>query len=60
MPFRTSRPKPWRSPSGIGAPVKLTWTRTDDIHHDFFRAGGFEQLKAAIDEDGKLTAWDQH
>lgn len=44
----------------VSAPVKLTWTRTDDIHHDFFRAGGFEQLKAAIDENGKLAAWDQH
>lgn len=41
-------------------PVKLTWTRTDDIHHDFFRAGGFEQLKGAVDENGKLAAWDQH
>ncbi|XOV82788.1 MAG: molybdopterin cofactor-binding domain-containing protein [bacterium] len=44
----------------VGVPVKLTWTRTDDIHHDFFRAGGFEQMKAAIDADGKLAAWDQH
>ena len=43
-----------------GAPVKLTWTRTDDIHNDFFRAGGFENMKAAITPDGKLAAWDQH
>lgn len=43
-----------------GVPVKLTWTRTDDIHNDFFRAGGFENMKAAIDPDGKLAAWDQH
>ena len=43
-----------------GVPVKLTWTRTDDIHNDFFRAGGFEHLKAAIDPDGRLAAWDQH
>jgi len=43
-----------------GVPVKLTWTRTDDIHNDFFRAGGFENMKAAIDADGKLAAWDQH
>ena len=43
-----------------GVPVKLTWTRTDDIHNDFFRAGGFENMKAAIDTDGKLAAWDQH
>jgi isoquinoline 1-oxidoreductase beta subunit len=41
-------------------PVKLTWTRTDDIHNDFFRVGGFENMKGAIDADGKLAAWDQH
>ncbi len=43
-----------------GVPVKLSWTRTDDIHNDFFRAGGFENMKAAIDADGRLAAWDQH
>ena len=41
-------------------PVKLTWTRTDDIHNDFFRVGGFQNMKAALDADGKLAAWDQH
>jgi len=43
-----------------GVPVKLTWTRTDDMHNDFFRVGGFENMKGAIDADGKLAAWDQH
>lgn len=43
-----------------GVPVKLTWTRTDDMHNDYFRAGGFENMQAAIDPDGKLAAWDQH
>ncbi len=45
---------------GAGVPVKLTWTRTDDIHNDFFRAGGFENMKAALDSNGRLAAWDQH
>ncbi len=44
----------------VGKPVKLTWTRTDDIHHDYFRAGGFQRVKGAVDSNGKLTAWDQH
>ncbi len=44
----------------VGVPVKLTWTRTDDIHNDFFRVGGFENMTAAIDPAGKLAAWDQH
>ena len=43
-----------------GFPVKLSWTRTDDIHNDFFRAGGFENMKAALDSNGRLVAWDQH
>ncbi|MEM7016393.1 MAG: molybdopterin cofactor-binding domain-containing protein [Pseudomonadota bacterium] len=43
-----------------GVPVKLTWTRTDDIHNDFFRIGGFQNMKGAVDADGKLAAWDQH
>ena len=42
------------------APVKLTWTRTDDIHNDHFRAGGFENMKGAVGPDGKLAAWEQH
>lgn len=46
--------------SKAGVPVKLTWTRTDDIHNDFFRVGGFENMRAAVDGDGKLAAWDQH
>jgi isoquinoline 1-oxidoreductase beta subunit len=41
-------------------PVKLTWTRTDDIHNDYFRVGGFQNLQGAVDGDGKLAAWDQH
>ncbi len=41
-------------------PVKLTWTRTDDIHNDFFRVGGFQNMRAAVSADGKLAAWDQH
>ena len=43
-----------------GVPVKLTWTRTDDIHNDHFRVGGFENMKGAVGPDGKLAAWEQH
>lgn len=44
----------------VGRPVKLTWTREDDMHHDYYRAGGFQKVKGAIGPDGKLAAWDQH
>jgi isoquinoline 1-oxidoreductase beta subunit len=44
----------------VKAPVKLTWTREDDLEHDYFRVGGFQSLKGAVDQNGKLAAWDQH
>jgi isoquinoline 1-oxidoreductase beta subunit len=43
-----------------GIPVKLMYTREDDIAHDFFRAGGFHSLKGATDDQGKLAAWAGH
>jgi isoquinoline 1-oxidoreductase beta subunit len=40
-----------------GVPVKLTWTREDDMAHDYLRPGGWHELTAAIDEDGLPKAW---
>ncbi len=44
----------------INAPVKLLWSREDDIQHDYYRCGGFQFMKAAVDKDGKLVAWHDH
>ncbi|MBL9034445.1 MAG: xanthine dehydrogenase family protein molybdopterin-binding subunit [Rhodospirillaceae bacterium] len=40
-----------------GTPVKLTWTREDDITNDYFHAVSMERLEGGIDADGKAVAW---
>jgi isoquinoline 1-oxidoreductase subunit beta len=43
-----------------GRPVKLTWTREEDIRHDAYRPAVAARMRAAFDADGRLTAWDHH
>ncbi len=40
-----------------GWPVKLMWTRSDDLQHDFFRPFGHHELVAALGAGGKVTGW---
>ncbi len=40
-----------------GKPVKVTWTREDDVINDYFHAVSFEHFEAALDRNGKVTAW---
>ena len=40
-----------------GKPVKVTWTREDDLAHDYFHTVSIERIEAAIDSSGKPLAW---
>jgi isoquinoline 1-oxidoreductase beta subunit len=40
-----------------GRPVKVTWTREDDLHHDFLHTVSAEYLRAGVGADGKVSAW---
>lgn len=40
-----------------GTPVKLVWTREDDIHHGYYHAVSLDHLEAALRPDGLPEAW---
>jgi isoquinoline 1-oxidoreductase beta subunit len=41
----------------VGKPVKVTWTREDDIRFDYYHTVSALYLKAAVDDKGRPTAW---
>jgi len=43
----------------VNAPVKVTWTREEDIQHDMYRPYYYDRISAGLDEHGKPVAW-QH
>ena len=40
-----------------GAPVKVVWTRTDDLHHGYYHTVSVERIEAGLDAAGKPVAW---
>jgi isoquinoline 1-oxidoreductase subunit beta len=41
----------------LDAPVKVQWTREDDVRHDFFHTVSVERIEAGLDKSGKVVAW---
>ncbi|MEP7157749.1 MAG: molybdopterin cofactor-binding domain-containing protein, partial [Betaproteobacteria bacterium] len=40
-----------------GKPIKLMWTRDDDIRHDWYRPAGHHQLRASVDAANNISGW---
>jgi isoquinoline 1-oxidoreductase subunit beta len=40
-----------------GKPVKVVWTREEDIRYDYFRAATAQRIRAGVDEEARLTGW---
>ncbi len=41
----------------VGAPVKLIWSREEDMTHDFYRPAVYNRLSAGLDKNGMPIAW---
>jgi isoquinoline 1-oxidoreductase beta subunit len=41
----------------LGVPVKVQWTREDDVHHDFLHTVSVERIEAGLDAHNKVIAW---
>ncbi|WP_191250543.1 xanthine dehydrogenase family protein molybdopterin-binding subunit [Kordiimonas sediminis] len=42
----------------VKRPVKVIWTREDDIQHDFFNPMSVTRMRGGVDKDGTISAWD--
>ena len=43
----------------VKKPIKLIWSREEDMQHDFYRPASYHALRAAVDEQGQILSW-QH
>jgi len=51
---RSSAPRAYHVRRKFG---QVTWTREDDIQHDYYHAICAQHLEAALDQDGRANAW---
>jgi isoquinoline 1-oxidoreductase beta subunit len=41
----------------VGAPVRVQWTREDDLRHGYYHSAAAHRLEAGLDAQGAVTAW---
>ena len=44
----------------VGKPIKLVWTREDDMTHDFYRPNAYHHMTGVLAEDGTPLGWRHH
>ncbi|WP_114748162.1 xanthine dehydrogenase family protein molybdopterin-binding subunit [Pleomorphovibrio marinus] len=44
----------------MGKPVRVQWTREDDLHHDFYHSHSAQRIQASLDGSGKIYSWNHH
>ncbi len=48
-----------RLSKAVGRPVKLMWTREEDMGNDFYRPGCCARMEGGLDDNGRFAAWSQ-
>ena len=41
----------------VSYPVKIIWTREEDLRHDYYRPYYYDRVSAGLDANGKLVGW---
>jgi isoquinoline 1-oxidoreductase len=49
-----------RLAKAVGAPVKVVWTREEEFTWAYLRPAGLMELKASVNPDGTIAAWEHH
>ncbi|WP_255463354.1 xanthine dehydrogenase family protein molybdopterin-binding subunit [Microbulbifer sp. YPW1] len=44
----------------MGTPIKLVWSREDDMHAGYFRPAYVHRVRGGLDAEGNIVGWEQH